>query len=151
MATSTKKAAAKEAPAPITSTPVAVQPVERFVPDPDQEMWVKLEAEREAKRLDPAANPFVRAAQQGIMFFNIAQKNDQFIGVGPLKQEDYPGVDLSTVRTVPLNTSEVLQAGRKVVLPSGDTMILPAGITSPEQIVHPETGERLMVEERAKK
>lgn len=132
-------------------TPFQTPTTAQFTKDPDQENWIALENERIAKQQEAQPSGFQRAAEASIMFFNSPQNNDQWIGVGPLKQEDYPGVDLGSIRKVPLNTSEVLQAGRKVKLPSGDTMILPAGITSPEQIVHPETGERLLSDEKKSK
>jgi hypothetical protein len=153
MVTTTKAdegAKAAAAPAPVMGAATVVSQVERFTPEPAQETWIELEKQREAARLDPAQNPWVRAAEAGVAFFNSPQQNDQWIGVGPLDQKKFPGVDISTVRVVPINTSEVLQAARKVIFPSGDTMVLPTGITSPDQIVHPETGERLVPEAKKK-
>lgn len=135
-----------------TPTPILAQgQVERFTPDPDQQTWIDLEKQRTQASVDAPSSVWQRAADAGLMFFNSPQTNDQWIGVAPLKQDDYPGVDLATIRKVPLNTSEVLQAGRKVKLPSGDTMVLPAGITSPDQIVHPGTGEKLLADDKKSK
>jgi len=122
----------------------------QFEKDPDQENWVKLENDRKEKLAEAPGSPFERAAAQNIVFINAAGLNDQWIGVRP-EGEMYKGQPISTFRIVPLNTVEALREGRKVILPSGDTMTLPADVTSPDQIVHPETGERLMAEEKKAK
>jgi|ERR1051325_484167 hypothetical protein len=142
------------ATAALNVPPVAAVPAlpltGQFEKNPDQETWMKLEKERTEKQQEAPGNAFQRAAEQNIVFINAPGLNDQWIGIRP-EEEIYKGQPVSTFRIVPLNTVEALREGRKVILPSGDTMILPNGITSPDQIVHPETGERLMAEEKKSK
>jgi hypothetical protein len=155
MATSTAKPDTSKVDAPpviAATTPNPFPPalVAQFEKDPAQDDWIRLEKERTEARQDAPGNAFVRAAEQNIVFINAAALNDQWIGIRP-EEELYKGQPVSTFRIVPLNGVEGLREGRKVILPSGDTMFLPAGITSPDQIVHPETGERLMAEEKKTK
>jgi hypothetical protein len=143
--------ATETTPAPVVAqaVPTFVSPTAQFEKNPDQPMWAQLEKERDEKLAAAPGNAFQRATEQNIVFINAPGLNDQWIGVRP-EEENYKGQPVSTFRIVPLNTSEALHAGRKVILPSGDTMVLPSGITSPDQIVHPETGERLMAEAKKK-
>lgn len=150
--TETKADAPTTAAVAPTTAPSPFPPalVAQFERDPAQDEWMRLEQERNEKKLEAPANAFQRAAEQSIVFINAPALNDQWIGIRP-EEEMYRGVPVSSFRIVPLNDVEALREGRKVVLPSGDTMLLPPGIKSPDQIVHPETGEKLLADDKKSK